>query len=197
MDDTELKYLKLFCLYGLRYCQELNCFFKPDENIKEFGDSAVVFIDFEEFLKRLYLTVKKKYNGHCLFLIDDVDYCDFDETKELYPGFSKHKSYSYQNEIRVAVAQLEKNNFAINQAEDEYSMVLDEDDLFIEVGDISDIAYKIPIKDLLDLQIDRSLKFPMSINNGPKTFVDYVIEETKKQLKDYKNFGPVTLLATI
>lgn len=197
IDDTELKYLRIFCLYGLRWFEPADCFLLPDKRIEQFGDTAVIITDFEEFVKRLLKEVEKLYNGPCLFLIDDVDYFDYGETKELYPGYSKHKSYAWQNEIRIAVAKLEKNNFEIHQKPDEYSMVHDDNDLFLEIGDIRDIAYKVTTKEFLKPNKDDSLKYSIKMGNRTKTIVDNIADETKKQLKNYKTHGPVTLTAII
>lgn len=59
VDDTELRYFKIFCTYCLEI-DENNNLVRPDPRLKNFGDTAVLFIDFEEFLKRI---IKKELDS--------------------------------------------------------------------------------------------------------------------------------------
>lgn len=61
IDDYEAKYFKIYSLYCLDYDPFNDFFMKPDERIKQFGDTAVVIRDINEFLRRICVACIRQY----------------------------------------------------------------------------------------------------------------------------------------
>ena len=52
IDDTDIKYFKIFSLYCMEYDPSTNFFLKPNPKMCEFGDTAVIIADYNEFIDR-------------------------------------------------------------------------------------------------------------------------------------------------
>ena len=184
IDNGDAKYFKIFSLYCLEYDDTTNSFIKPDSKIKEFGDTAVVIRDYDTFIKRVLDKVMNQYKDF-IFLIDRVTYYKNDKDASLNPLFNKNSYYGYQNELRMAVAEstLDLNN---SSAEKNMRMICDLSSVHINIGDISDIAVKVPINEFLNLDfIDKyRLIFPMN-NNNRSTILESIIKDTRMQMRDY------------
>lgn len=116
------------------------------EDLKTFGDTALVILDSEEFINRI--KQKAAENGYSL-LCNIVQYYD-EETDNANIWFSllnnidniafwKRKSYSHQQEFR----------FVISNAE------CIEDHIELEIGDISDISEVYKTEQVLNAQINK------------------------------------------
>ena len=187
IDYSDAQYFKIFSLYSLMYDKLHDTFIMPDPRIQDFGDTAVIILDMDTFLRRLLQTILKLYDENVSFLMDVVSYFDYDATKEVSPFFSKKKSYSYQNEMRIALGLLENNIYAMG-GDNIKSIIMSTDALKLQLGDIRDIAVKIPIDDFLILKIpnDISFKFPMSVSEKPCMF-DMIVSDTRKGLMNYRS----------
>ena len=108
IDDTDIKYFKIFSLYCMEYDPIHNFFVRPDSRMRKFGDTAVIITDYNEFIDRYAKALFKRYDP-IVSMIDRVSFYDFKKTKRINPLFGKHQKFEYQNELRMAFCELEKN----------------------------------------------------------------------------------------
>ena len=108
VDMGEVQFFKLFSLYALYYDDIRKCFLKPNKQLRQFGDTAVIFTDFEEFLRRFANNLGEY---PYLFFMDLMKYYKLNEDAKFPPLFYKHNSYSWQNEFRIAFSELVKNPY--------------------------------------------------------------------------------------
>ena len=187
VDDDDIPYFKIFSLYCMEYDPVRDFFYKPDPRMKEFGDTAVIIRDFNEFLERYAKALFSKYEYICSML-DRVSFYDYSDTKHVNPLFSKSKRYSYQNELRLAFTEIEHDRFARGEhAEEAMSMVRNLDRITLQIGDIRDIAYELPIDDFLELKLNMPLRFPMRESGQVPSNFDNVVQFTKEQMKNYRS----------
>jgi len=186
-DFGDVQYFKIFSLYSMMFDKQHDTFFKPDPRIKDFGDTAVIICDMDTFLRRLVQAILDLYDESVSFLMNEVSYFDYNTTKEINPFFSKKESYSYQNEMRIALGLLENNKYTMDSGNTK-SIVMSTDALKPQIGDIRDIAVKMPIDEFLALKFphDMPFKFPMSISEKPCMF-DMILRDTRKFLLNYRS----------
>ncbi|MBK7872826.1 MAG: hypothetical protein IPJ74_20205 [Saprospiraceae bacterium] len=128
----------IYCLYGVesklvdltkKSLQKI----KIEEQAKGFGKYALLIHDPQEFLNRISQKLNSldiKYNFH------PVNYYDVNSYEGGLNPFYKSNMYRYQNEVRLWIANKNKEPF----------------EFFI--GDISDITHKMPISDLDKLEVE-------------------------------------------
>ena len=80
----------------MEYDPSTNFFLKPNPKMCEFGDTAVIIADYNEFIERFGKALFKKYDS-VVSMMDRVKFYNFRETRETNPLFEKHEKYSYQN----------------------------------------------------------------------------------------------------
>ncbi len=95
---------KIYCLFSLEYDDSKGCFVKPDSQMRDFGNTAVVITDPDEFLKRISGAIKQRFCGLDYYLaFRRVSYdVDLNSTDE-YNEFHKAKAYADQKEFRIAL----------------------------------------------------------------------------------------------
>ncbi|MEA4866252.1 MAG: hypothetical protein VB088_12750 [Sphaerochaeta sp.] len=181
IDADDLQYFKIFSLYAMRYDHKNNHFFLPDRRIKSFGDTAIVISDMDCLLRRILQQILNDHGELVQFLLDLVQYFDYQESTKLYPLFSKQQRYDYQNELRVAIGLLEPNKYSTDFSN---SLIRSTEPLKLDIGDIRDIAFALSIDDFLKLRFPSniSLRFPMSNSTKPSTF-DMIVQDTRKTLE--------------
>ena len=169
--------------------EEEQRFKMPDPRMANFGDTAVLIIDFCEFMDRYGRALFAKY-GRLISMVDQVQPFDFSKTCWLNPLFCKHKSQAYQNELRLAFGSLEKNPFAIGpDAEEANSMVMNYDPVTLQLGDIRDITVEMPIWMFMAGYLPHSFRcrWPSNeIPNVPSNF-DSVRSWTREQMQKYRS----------
>lgn len=181
VDMGEVQYFKLFSLYALYYDDSRKCFLKPNEQLRQFGDTAVIFTDFEEFLRRFANNLGEY---PYLFFMDLMKYYKLNEDAKFPPLFYKHNSYSWQNEFRIAFSELVKNAYFNEKDKDRpYKMITNKDRKIFKIGDLRDIAYEIPIGDFLDLKVPIHAKLN-SINNH--SAFSKIVQDTQREMGLYK-----------
>ncbi|SRR6266481_1419047 len=93
---------RVFCLYCLEYSESLATFIAPDRRLLNFGDTAVIIVDPLVFLRRIFHLLQLQYMDfwagarRVQYLVDLTKFAEYDE-------FTKHNSYSWQNEYRIAL----------------------------------------------------------------------------------------------
>ncbi len=105
-----------------------------NEKIKNFGDTALIIFNPKEFMSRLTNCLEAK---HYNFRYHQVTYMKIEEQNYLYSIFCKPHHYEYQNEGRIFINKIELEEY-IN----------------IEIGSLLDIAIKIPIDKLKDIELE-------------------------------------------
>ena len=97
---------------------------------------AVIIFNIEEFRKRIisYLDKNRGKNNIVSFEAHFVKYYDNDEKTKLLGPFSKTTGYWWQHEFRMIFKELP----------------MDLEPLVLEIGDISDIAKKVSVKELIE-----------------------------------------------
>ena len=161
IDQDRYQYYKVYCMYGLTYLLDKKCYQKPDERLKDFGDTAVIILKPNEFLNRFIRSVYEKYGDNVNFRLDEVHYYPFDYYGDL-DEFCKYESYAWQNELRMRVALLDCNKSKIDQDGKCLKQIKQNiDDITINIGDIRDISVQIPIEDLIALKLPNQIKNPI------------------------------------
>lgn len=187
IDEDDIPYFKVFCLYCFEYEPLTDFFRQPDPRLKAFGDTAVIIIDFREFIERLAFGIFAKWEKN-ITLMNRVTFYDFNKTQAVNCLFEKHISYAYQKELRIATAELKKDCFSRNSDPNkQYRLVRSLYCEKIQIGSIRDIAIKIPIHDFLNLRLPAGFrcKWPMSDDPRKPSNYDKVVADTIKTMKNY------------
>jgi len=164
--DTLTFRKKVFCLYSLEYDPVKKCFVKPDEQLRSFGDTAIVITDATEFLRRINTALIEKYESSFQCSCKRVQYnVDLNDSFN-YNEFCKSRSYSWQNEFRVSldlsegrfhpevlekVTDYAKANF-LGRIEEDSKIDSISDTLLLSIGCIRDICIEMPVSELLELE---------------------------------------------
>jgi hypothetical protein len=156
----------IFSLFCFEYSEARSEFLAPDNGMLQFGDTAVLILDPEQFAYRLCHALFKRYNESFWLGFQRIAYdADLSLNAE-YDGFSKAKAYSWQNEFRVAVDISEgkvdratwesMTDFArimfLSQG-GQVDMTADRKPLLLDVGDLHDICIDMPTCDLVALKL--------------------------------------------
>ena len=191
IDDTDIKYFKIFSLYCMEYDPSTKFYLKPNPKMSEFGDTAVIIADYNEFIERFGKALSQKYDS-VVSMMDRVKFYNFRETRETNPLFEKHEKYSYQNELRMAFCELRENKFAMGINSDTSKKIVEDlTPVKLQIGNIRDIAYAIPIENFLELDLltpqDIQLRFPMRELCESQSNYDKIVDNTRSIMKNHKS----------
>ena len=154
---------KIFCMYSFEY-SENDGLILPDKRIEEFGDTAVIITDGNEFLRRIASKIIERYDYKYWISFMRVSY-DVDLSQNrFYNEFSKTKSYEWQKEFRIALnlsqGKFDKNTLAdlTDYARITFPGIIEEDtnpdsiaeSLVLEIGSIRDISVSVPVKQFIE-----------------------------------------------
>lgn len=173
--DTEaLPFYKLFCLCCVKYNFYSGAFERPDSRMEKFGNTVIVFRDFNSFLERLLDALKKIYGDMFVFLCDHVNYLDLQNPGKVMPVFTKRPDFAYQNELRLAICELDNQNEELHEIKKKMGS------LTLNIGSIRDIADEISFEDFFSLRglIDKSYKFPVSSDPAIETIYSWHVKRT-------------------
>ena len=111
------------------------------EKIKDFGESALVITNADEFFKRIDLAFNKRGIAYCRDLVSYYDGNNIQHLKEVQVNnsriaFWKRQKYAFQQEYRF---------FAFTEVED---------NLTLDIGDISDISQILTTEQLLNTYME-------------------------------------------
>lgn len=189
IDESDIQYFKILSLYCSELDEEKQRFITPDPRMASFGDTAVLIIDFCEFMERYARALFAKY-GRLITMVDQVKPFDFSQTHMINPLFCKHESQAYQKELRLAFGSLEVNPFAIGpDAYETNSMVMNYDPVTLQLGDLSDITVQMPIWHFMAGFLPPGFKCRWPSNEPPKVPTNYdgVRTWTQEQMKKYRS----------
>ena len=170
---------KIYCLYALEFDEETGHLIKPDNRILEFGDTAVIIHNTNEFLRRICYAMLEHFENNFWTSFQRVEYdVDF-SVEQPYDEFCKSLSYAYQNEFRIAL-DLAQGKFNPEQLKDvtdfaklTFSEKIEEDtnpdsladSIALNIGNIRDISISVSSSDLLkdDFNFPAGLVSPRTI----------------------------------
>ena len=153
IEERVFHYCKVFCMYGLTYLIPEQRYEKPDERLREFGDTAVIFLNPNEFLNRVLRGLGRQYGDNVNFRLDEIHYYPSDYYGPL-DEFCKSASYAWQNEMRIRVALLNPENFIVDaEGRKRKQIIQNTDSIIVNIGDIRDISIQIPVEDLIALKL--------------------------------------------
>jgi hypothetical protein len=157
---------KVYCLYCLEYDVNKREFIKPDKQLLEFGNTAIIIFDSIEFVCRFYEKLLSEYGKSLWFGERRVRYNVDIKTLSEYDEFSKSSSYSWQNEFRIAVdlSNGKADKEAWRKMPDfcrasflkqggEFDINLEREPITVKIGDIRDICIQVTTEDLINLNL--------------------------------------------
>lgn len=178
VDNSDIQYFNIYSLICLDY---KNGFHTIDPQMRQFGNKAIVFTDFNTFLGRLNNALIDRYHT-ITFLCNKVEWYDFDQTRKVDPLFWKYKAQEYQNELRIAFCQLQEGNGPLRAIKKDYEAVT------IKIGSIQDIACMVETDQLISGDFDfnnSKLIWPSDDTNNHQSIYDRRIALTKRQMGIY------------
>lgn len=155
---------KILCLYALEYDANKHQFIKPDSRMLDFGDTAVIIYNSQEFLRRICNAMLQRFKNGFWTSFKRVDYNVEFSISQPYDEFCKSLSYSWQKEFRI-VLDLAQGKFNPDTLKDvtDYTrltfpgtIVEDTDpdsladSIILDIGNIRDICAAIPISEFID-----------------------------------------------
>jgi len=144
IDEGE-KYTHLFCMYRLLYEKETDTFSPMCPDMRQFGDTAVIITDPEEFLRRVLTALSRMMPGRLNIGASEVHYQDLDQDYGTWNIFCKEKCYRWQQEVRLFASL--KEELALK--EDAMDLKTWTDPWTVCIGDLRDIAVEVPAEDLV------------------------------------------------
>ena len=159
--DESLKFFKIYCMYCLTYNTNKKEFERPDERIKDFGDTAVIIRNGKEFTHRVVQKLFYGFGDNVHFDMKQVSYYDISKDFGDFGIFWKGKGYEWQNELRMAVALLDCRNRKIDENGNRFGILIESiDPIKLEIGSIRDIAVAIPTEELVNLKLPAGIVLP-------------------------------------
>ncbi len=187
VDESDVRFFKIFSLYRHELDDEKQEFLKPDPRMTQFGDTAVLIIDFCEFIERYGKAMFAAYEK-VISMIGNVEPFNFRETRYLNPLFCKHESQSYQKELRMVFGELKKNIFAMGPgAENAHELIRSLEPVKLQLGNLSDITVEMPVEDFMSGYLPAGFKCRWPSNEDPDNQSNYdgIVEWTAEQMKYY------------
>lgn len=181
LDVGDIQYFNTLCLCCIDYLSPLNRFVPPSYKMKEFGDTAVIIKDMNEFLRRFMIGLEKCWPNVCL-LLDRVEYYSQDKTRLLNPLFNKPNSYRDQNELRLAVGRLDMSRPTSNGKHELYQST---EPLKFEIGNIADITQIMPIDDFCTLNHMEPVILPMM--DLRSDIFNSIVKETRERMRQFES----------
>jgi len=162
LDDNLFKYLKIYSMYCLTYNIIDNEYEPPDSRLSEFGDTAVIIYNPDEFLDRILLKLSECFGDNVNFKIDEVEYFDISgHYGDFYSAFWKTNFYRWQKELRIAIGLLDgSTSMTDSSGRVVKPLIQDLSPLILNIGDIRDISISISTTDLIDLKLPPIIDTP-------------------------------------
>jgi len=161
IDDKLFPFLKVYCLYRLTYNIGMEQFERPDERLRNFGDTAVIMYNPDEFLNRILWQLYEKYGDNVNFKLKEVSYFDISRDYGEYNVFWKTTFYEWQKELRIAVGLLDGSKTMLGDNDQLLKpLIQDIAPLTLDVGSIRDIAIPICTDDLIKLKLPSCIGIP-------------------------------------
>lgn len=148
----EEKHTRVFSMAKLEYDTERKCYRLLDEKMRQFGDTAVIITNPEEFYQRIVRAYITAFPDRYLVEIGEIVYKDIWKDFGEWGVFAKEQKYSWQKEVRLA-ARLRPDIVVLPNAPKPEPVLLD-------IGALADIALEVPVEDLLNGKLPPELQAP-------------------------------------
>lgn len=135
--------IHLLCMYRLMIDLCEKRYVKIDKRMRQFGDTAVIITDPEEFYIRLCRWCGMVFGIRYRIGTGDVQYLPQIEEREKHSLFLKEIENDWQNETRIVGIP----NPCV-KVQKEYDNRIEP--WYVELGNLSDIAVMVPIEDLIE-----------------------------------------------
>ena len=161
IDVNLFPYLKVYCLYRLTYNVSLKQFERPDGRLKDFGDTAVIIHNPDEFLNRVLWRLYERYGDNVNFNVREVSYFDISRDYGDFDVFCKTTFYEWQKELRITVGLLDGSKSIIEgNGRLLKPLIQGVSPLTLDVGCIRDIATPISTDDFINLKLPQIIDVP-------------------------------------
>ena len=187
--------MKNYSTLALEYDTNNSSWEHVDKRTVRFGDTAVVITDLDQFINRIVTALSRQYGiDHCVLLADKITYYPLGITRNLPPMFAKEASYAWQKEFRILFCESipnKENRFARPDKEgifhaDAQTIIPSLNPVHLDIGNICDIAYAIPVGYLIHGKWwhGQSFKFSTNCPHG-LTRLERLALETRNELQNY------------
>jgi len=181
IDNGSPQYFKIYSLY----CWDFeNGQFQPvDERMRQFGDTAVIITNFQEFLRRVGYKLIDLFDPVSI-MCDRMEFFDFSKTQAINPIFYKYAGQAYQKELRIAACQLQEGVNPQRALKKDFSPVK------FQIGAIDDITRIVPTDDLISGKVEINgdeIVWPSSEVTDKSTNYDKAVAFTKAQMNIYRS----------
>jgi len=161
IDEEAYKYFKIYSMYCLTYNISQKQFEQPDKRLIDFGDTAIIISDQNEFYNRILKDLYKKFGNNINLKINNINYYNIFKDFGDFNIFCKEKNYEWQKELRIAVALLNGSEIIIDENGRRLkALIKDINPLILEIGNIEDIAVTISTEDLINLKLPKDMALP-------------------------------------
>ena len=179
IDNGDPQYFKIYSMICWDY-DEHTGFLPIDPRMAQFGDSAVIITDFNQFLSRLGNALMDNFESISI-MCERMKWFDFCRTGRLNPIFYKYSGQSYQNEIRIAACPLHDGGTT-------RALKKDFNPITIRIGNLRDIAMLVPVDQIIhgDVQIPMErIKWPGGSDSRVPSVFDRIVDFTNAQMNMY------------
>lgn len=187
IDHSDMQYFKLFCLYNLYYNEKSGTFEDPDKQLTSFGDTAVIITDMDAFIERFLIALfakEDKRNTRFFPVANIVEYYVPETADIKTPLFHKTNSYAWQNELRIAIGELDIHNNFLMPHDQRYPLIQSTEPILLNIGSIEDITLQITVQDFISLNLPSELP-KRCIEITPESLLGKIIDETQQQFENY------------
>ena len=140
--DEEEKETRLFSMAKLEYDVEKHSYKEIDKRFSEFGDTVVIILDPEAFYQRICACYHRMFASSFVVEVGEISYKSIFRDFGEWGLYVKEKKYEWQQEVRIA-ARLRPDIQILSNREKTGPIPA-------RIGDLSDIAIEVPIKEILD-----------------------------------------------
>lgn len=144
IDEAE-QYTRIFSMSKLEYDKKKQQFQAVESEMQEFGDTAVIILNPQEFFFRLSQAYLLNFPDRFVVEVGDVRYLDMSQDYGYWGIYAKEKRYEWQKEVRIA-ARLREDVVTTKSPQSIEPVTL-------RIGNMQDIAIMVPVQQLLQGQL--------------------------------------------
>ncbi len=153
--DTRFLSENVYCLSAIFFDAERKRLQHLNDKLFQFDDDnqglAIIIYDVKKFLERVIKTLSDSMGSPYWISYGLVDY-NFDKHEnKVTDEFTKEKSFSYQQEFRIAI-NITEPEYKVRRGTDKMKYDLKNGSLLLNIGSIRDIAFTLPIDDYINLK---------------------------------------------
>lgn len=174
--------MKCYSMVSVEYDMATGKWAHANRLVSQFGDTAVVIRDGHTFIDRVVHALANLYGvDYCTLVADRVSYFSVGKDRGLNCMFHKEMSYAWQNEFRILFSRacpFEGGAY--------WKIVKENQPVALEIGDITDIAYEIPVGYLIHGKWWSGQDFRFAMGPyGEKTKFEGLVNTSRELIGDY------------